>query len=76
MPDDIDGSSRDYGLPNDLSELADWLKNVHLDHLADNIIRPSLTLYDWTAGCIALTDKDIDEIYAVINIPTKIIIEP
>ena len=76
MPDDIDGSSRDYGLPNDLSELADWLKNVHLDHLADNIIRASLPLYDWTAGCIALTDKEIDEIYALINIPTKIIIEP
>lgn len=29
--------------------------------------------YDWTAGCIAVTDKEIDEIYAATKVGTKII---
>lgn len=32
--------------------------------------------YDWTAGCIALTDKEIDELYNTVKIGTKIEIKP
>ena len=31
-------------------------------------------VYDWTAGCIAVTDKEIDEIYAATKVGTKIIL--
>jgi|TARA_B100000795_G_scaffold266139_1_gene248879 murein L,D-transpeptidase YafK len=31
-------------------------------------------LNDWTAGCIALTDKEIDEIYAATKVGVKIIL--
>lgn len=32
--------------------------------------------YDWTAGCIALTDQEIDELYNTVEIGTKIEIKP
>jgi murein L,D-transpeptidase YafK len=33
-------------------------------------------LYDWTRGCIALTDEEIDELYDAVKIGTPIIIYP
>ena len=33
-------------------------------------------IMDWTAGCIALTDQEIDELYDRVEIGTPIIIEP
>jgi len=32
--------------------------------------------YDWTAGCIAVTDEEIDEIYAATSVGTPIEIDP
>ena len=32
--------------------------------------------YDWTAGCIAVNDEEISEIYTLVKDGTKIIIEP
>lgn len=32
--------------------------------------------YDWTAGCIALTDEEVDELYTSTKIGTKIEIKP
>ena len=32
--------------------------------------------HDWTAGCIAVTDEEIDELYRIIKIGTPIIIKP
>lgn len=32
--------------------------------------------YDWTDGCIALTDEEIDELYAAVKIGTPIEIKP
>lgn len=31
---------------------------------------------DWTAGCIAVTDKEIEEIYSMVNTGTPIVILP
>jgi murein L,D-transpeptidase YafK len=31
---------------------------------------------EWTEGCIAVTNKEIDEIWRLVDIPTPIIIEP
>ena len=31
---------------------------------------------DWTEGCIAVSNEDIEEIWSMVNIPTTIIIEP
>ena len=32
--------------------------------------------YDWTAGCIALTDEEVDELYVTVAVGTKIDIRP
>jgi murein L,D-transpeptidase YafK len=33
-------------------------------------------LFNWTAGCIAVTDKEIDELYKSVDLGTPIIITP
>jgi murein L,D-transpeptidase YafK len=40
-----------------------WIGKLHL-------------LMDWTAGCIALTNKEIDELYEIIKVGTPVIIKP
>ena len=40
-----------------------WIGRIHL-------------LMDWTAGCIALTNKEIDELYYTVKIGTTIEIKP
>jgi len=40
-----------------------WLGKLHL-------------LRDWTYGCIAVTNKQMEELYRVINVGTKIVIRP
>lgn len=32
--------------------------------------------YDWTAGCIALTDSEIDELYRSVEMGSPILIQP
>lgn len=33
-------------------------------------------LMDWTAGCVALTDEEVDELYARVEVGTPIVIKP
>jgi murein L,D-transpeptidase YafK len=33
-------------------------------------------LHDWTFGCIALTNEEIDELYAAVPVGTRVTIEP
>lgn len=40
-----------------------WLKKIH-------------RIKDWTVGCIAVTNKEIDEIYSLVKIKTSISIYP
>jgi murein L,D-transpeptidase YafK len=51
-----------HGLPNSFK----WLQNVQKVH----------RLNDWTKGCIALTDEEIDELFHNVKIGTPIIIYP
>jgi murein L,D-transpeptidase YafK len=39
-------------------------------------IGPAHRLYDWTLGCIAVTDQEIDEIWALVPIGTPVEIRP
>lgn len=65
-----------HGYPNNFKEMKAWLKSVGLGFFSDGMIRASLPYFDWTSGCIAVTDEEIDEIYNLISLPTKIIINP
>ncbi|MBC7541010.1 MAG: L,D-transpeptidase family protein [Bacteriovorax sp.] len=65
-----------HGYPDDFSEMRDWLKFVQLDNNNDDFIRAGLGNFDWTNGCIAVTDEEIDEIFSIVDVPMKIIINP
>jgi murein L,D-transpeptidase YafK len=39
-------------------------------------IGPAHRLYDWTLGCIAVTDPEIDEIWALVPVGTPVEIRP
>ncbi|MBC7714919.1 MAG: L,D-transpeptidase family protein [Rhizobacter sp.] len=65
-----------HGLPNNFLEMSDYLNKIGLGSLSDDLIRAGLVKYDWTNGCIAVTDAEIEEIFAMVDIPTKIVIEP
>lgn len=65
-----------HGLPNNFNEMRDWIASKNLDGMNDEAIRAALPGYDWTNGCIAVTDEEIEEIYSLIDVPTKIVITP
>jgi murein L,D-transpeptidase YafK len=65
-----------HGLPNDFVEMRDWLNSVGIGDIGDEMIRAALPDLDWTNGCIAVSDAEIEEIYGMIDVPTKIIITP
>jgi murein L,D-transpeptidase YafK len=37
---------------------------------------PLAQLFDWTNGCIAVTNTDMDEIWKLVNVGTPIEIQP
>lgn len=39
-------------------------------------IGPSHRLYDWTLGCVAVTDAEIDEIWNLVPLGTPVVIRP
>jgi murein L,D-transpeptidase YafK len=65
-----------HGYPNTFEEMREWLTSVNLDKFPEETIRANLSRYDWTNGCIAVTDAEIDEIFSIVDVPTKIIINP
>ena len=39
-------------------------------------VGPAHRLYDWTLGCVAVTDAEIDEIWNIVPIGTPVEIRP
>jgi murein L,D-transpeptidase YafK len=65
-----------HGLPNDFKEMRDWLATIGMQDTPDFVIRAALPFLDWTSGCIAVMDDEIDEIYSLVKVPTPIRILP
>lgn len=65
-----------HGLPNDFGEHMLLLRTLGLESLADALIRQALPFIDWTQGCIAVVDKDMDVIYQIVNTPMPFFIYP
>ncbi len=63
-----------HGTPNDFSKLTDWLRRHHLERFGEKVIRAFLVFFDWTAGCVAVRDNDMAEIYDHFEGPTPITI--
>lgn len=77
--DQLGGMILIHGAPYRPSKkLSNFLKNLMisedmLDDFARNYFYP---FYDWTAGCIAVSDDDMDEIFELIKVGTPINIYP
>lgn len=65
-----------HGLPNKLGDIIDFLESVGLAGLAEDVVRIAILKFDWTRGCIAVMDSDIEEIYKLVKVPTPIFIYP
>ena len=65
-----------HGLPNSFAEFTKTLDGIGLGGLSDDLIRAAIPNFDWTNGCIALTDNDMREIFYIVDVPTKIQIFP
>jgi murein L,D-transpeptidase YafK len=63
-----------HGLPNDFNKISDWLRKHHLERFGERIIRSIIMLFDWTAGCVAVKDRDMEEIFDQFEGPTPITI--
>lgn len=61
-----------HGYPNYFKKIISTLEDLRLGGVMDYLI----SYFDWTNGCIAVSNKEIDEIYNLVDVPTKIIIAP
>ncbi len=65
-----------HGYPTKLSTIAEWLTKMEFENESEEKVRSLMPLYDWTNGCIAVTNTEIEEIDSLIQIPIKITIYP
>lgn len=63
-----------HGTPNDFDKLTDWLRAHHMERLGENAIRAMMVFFNWTAGCVAVKNRDMAEIYDQFEGPTPITI--
>lgn len=68
-----------HGMPNTtrnytwlVSPLGAWLA----PDMTNETIHSMLSMLDWTNGCIAVHNKEMEEIYQLVSVPTKIEIFP
>lgn len=65
-----------HGFPNKLSYIDTWIRDNNLENASEEVVRAALPYSNWTDGCIAVTDEQIEELYELIPIPTQIQIFP
>lgn len=65
-----------HGYPTKLSTIQEWLTSMNFQNDNEEKVRNLMPLYDWTNGCIAVTNQEIEEIDSLIHIPIKITIYP
>lgn len=63
--EEITKAHREKRLPNQKTQLG-----------GEIYIHGGDTLWDWTQGCAALKNRDVEEIFAAVRIGTKVFIEP
>lgn len=68
-----------HGMPNKTRDWA-WLVSPTLyllgSELPNESIHQTLSMFDWTNGCIAVHNKEMQEIYDLVSTPTPIEIFP
>lgn len=68
-----------HGMPNETRRWT-WLVSPALSiaapEVTNEMIHSALAMFDWTQGCIAVQNSEMEEIYRLIDIPTPIEIFP
>jgi murein L,D-transpeptidase YafK len=64
-----------HGMPNNTKPWA-WLISPAFNGSVNDMIHSILQDFDWTLGCVAFRNEDIEEIYKAVKIPTPIEIFP
>ena len=71
------GSNMIHGYPNSYKTISAILRLFGVQgYYNDALIYWALGYFDWTSGCISVNNADINEIYSLVDVPTKIIIWP
>lgn len=73
-----------HGVPNEVKTWADWLKlklrewtgNDRSSVIDYYLAEYSGRIYNWTRGCISVSNADMDQIYALVHDGTPIEIQP
>lgn len=64
-----------HGMPNNLAEINDVLTDLNLEGIDDEIMEALFPRIDWTAGCVAVKNDEMEEIWQnVKELPTPITI--
>jgi murein L,D-transpeptidase YafK len=65
-----------HGLPNTKSNFVKWLREIAVKIKNKTHSQKIIKKLDWTQGCVALSDNEIEEIYDNMPTPTPITIYP
>ncbi|MCK5883310.1 MAG: L,D-transpeptidase family protein [Bacteriovoracaceae bacterium] len=72
---DAGGAIMIHGEPNYMDVAADYL-SLDDTEKADQLVRNLLYLFDWTSGCVAVRNNEIEELFEVVKNGTPIWIQP
>lgn len=64
-----------HGMPNNVRNYL-WMYPRLSHDEARPLVHEFLRDFDWTAGCIAVTNEEMEEIWQLVSVPTAILINP
>ncbi len=65
-----------HGQPNQLDVIRDYIDLIGMGSAPEDAIYAALPFINWTNGCVAVTNAEMEELFNEIKIPTKIEILP
>ena len=65
-----------HGFPNSFDLIQDYIDAIGLGEAPEDAITAALPYVNWTNGCIAVTNAEMEELFNEIKIPTTIEILP
>lgn len=61
-----------HGMPNNVAEIDDVLRDMGLEGIDQETLEIMFPRIDWTAGCVAVKNKEMEEIWQNVKEPTPI----
>ncbi len=63
-----------HGMPNNIAEIDDVLRDLGLEGIDQDTVEIMFPRIDWTAGCVAVKNREMEEIWQNVKEPTPITI--